>query len=90
VKYVGPRVKPWLFLFPAIILGAAIWDARRSEVASVDVFFAGAGGLLLGVFLMVRVWADSMDLLADAATDLAKSATGKASPTNARGGTSHE
>jgi hypothetical protein len=48
----------WL---PVLILAGAFWDAHRSDVAFVDVFFGAGGGLLLGVFLMLRAWAAELE-----------------------------
>lgn len=47
----------------ALALASVFWDAHRSDVAFVDVFFAAAGGLVLGAALMLRQWAAAIGRL---------------------------
>jgi hypothetical protein len=46
----------WLIVMPLLMLAAVSWDASKSNVALMDVFFAGAAGMLLGVGLTLRAW----------------------------------
>lgn len=51
-----------LFLaLPLLVIAGALWDAHRSDVAIVDVFFGAGGGMLLGTVLMLRQWAAELD-----------------------------
>jgi hypothetical protein len=63
MRYVVLRVKTWMAWLPALIVAGAFWDAHRSDVAFVDVFFAAGGGLLLGALLILRAFVDSLDRL---------------------------
>lgn len=43
-----------ILALPALVIAAAIWDAHRSDVGTMDVFFGAVGGFLFGTILTLR------------------------------------